>query len=334
MTGTEAGVSRSREVVSVIVPSWRRVDSLSRCLRALAAQSRAPNEVVVGVRRDDADSARAVESLARTYPVPLRLATSAESGVVAAMNAALAMCRADSTIIALTDDDTEPRRDWIERLAGCFADPTVGGAGGRDWQPHERGDRAVVGKVQWFGRTIGNHHLGAGPARDVDVLKGANCAYRAPLLRALKFDDRLAGAGAQLFWELALCLPIRRAGWRLVYDPAIAVEHHVEPRSDGDQLHRGVFASAPLSDAIHNETLVLLEHQRGVAWPATVAWALLVGTHHEPGLAQIPRLVLRGDRHAVARWRATVDGRVRGWRRWRAEKARETVLLPLPPAHS
>lgn len=305
-------------VVSVIVPSYRRVQSLERCLQAIAAQSRAPDEVIVGIRSDDADSARAVASIARHYVAPLRCASASVPGVVAAMNAALAACRADSAIIALTDDDTEPRRDWLERLAAYFDDPRVGGAGGRDWQPHERGDRAVVGRVQWFGRMIGNHHLGAGPARDVDVLKGANCAYRAPLLRALGFDTRLAGDGAQLFWELALCLPVRRAGWRLIYDPAIAVEHHVEPRSDGDQLHRGVFAPAPLSDATHNATLVLLENTRGFARVAFVIWALLVGTRHEPGLAQLPRLVLRGDRHVFARWRATLDGRMRGWRRWRA----------------
>jgi GT2 family glycosyltransferase len=319
------------KIVSVIVPSYRRVQSLERCLRALAAQSRVPDEVVVGIRSDDADSARAVEALARTFPSPLRCAGTPGPGVVAAMNAALLQCRADSDIIALTDDDTEPHRDWLERLAACFADPFVGGAGGRDWQPLERGDRAVVGKVQWFGRMIGNHHLGAGPARDVDVLKGANCAYRAPLLRSLGFDTRLAGQGAQLFWELALCLPIRRAGWRLVYDPAIAVEHHVEPRSDGDQLHRGVFAAAPLSDATHNETLVLLENRGGAARAAFMAWAFLVGTHHEPGLAQLPRLVIRGDRDAFSRWRAALDGRVRGWRRWRAEGSRPAAA-GVPPA--
>jgi GT2 family glycosyltransferase len=321
----------STSIVSVIVPTYRRVESLERCLRALAAQSRVPDEVVVGIRSDDADSSRAVESLARTFPAPLRAAATAESGVVAAMNAALSQCRVDSDVIALTDDDTEPRGDWIERLIGCFADPTVGGAGGRDWQPFERGDRPVVGKVQWFGRMIGNHHLGAGPARDVDVLKGANCAYRAPLLRALGFDTRLAGQGAQLFWELALCLPLRRAGWRLVYDPAIAVEHHVEPRSDGDQLHRGVFAPAPLSDATHNETLVLLENQGVGARAAFMIWAILVGTHHEPGLAQLPRLVIRGDRHAFARWRAALDGRLRGWRRWRAGGSRPAGR-DVPPA--
>jgi GT2 family glycosyltransferase len=254
----------AQTIVSVIVPSWRRVRSLERCLRAIAAQSRLPAEVVIGVRADDAESMRAVAALATVFPLQLRCATASEPGVVAAMNAALAACRTDAAIIAITDDDTEPRVDWIERLAACFAEPGVGGAGGRDWQPFERGDRAIVGKVQWFGRTIGNHHLGAGPARDVDILKGANCAYRAPLLRAVGFDTRLAGSGAQLYWELALCLPLRRAGWRLVYDPAIAVEHHVEPRDDGDQVHRGVFAPAPLSDATHNETLVLLEN-RGAA---------------------------------------------------------------------
>ena len=191
------------------MPSFRRAQSLERCVQAIAAQSRAPDEVIVGARVGDHETVRTVETLAREVSFPMRTALTEESGVVAAMNAALAVCRADCDIIALTDDDTEPRIDWLARLAACFADPRVGGAGGRDWQPYERGDRAVVGKVQWFGRTVGNHHLGAGPSRDVDVLKGANCAYRAALMRAIGFDSRLAGEGAQLFWELALCLQIR-----------------------------------------------------------------------------------------------------------------------------
>jgi GT2 family glycosyltransferase len=312
------------------VPSFQRAQSLERCVRAIAAQSRAPHELIVGVRAGDHDTIRAVERLAREVTFPMHAAPTEQSGVVAAMNAALAACRADGDIIALTDDDTEPHTDWIERLVACFADSGVGGAGGRDWQPYERGDRTIVGKVQWFGRTIGNHHLGAGPAREVDVLKGANCAYRAPLLRAIKFDTRLAGQGAQLFWELALCLPIRRAGWRLVYDPAIAVEHHVEPRSDGDQLHRGEFMAAPLTDAVHNETLVLLEYLHGAARAAFMLWASLIGTRHEPGVAQLPRLLLRGDSHTFARWRAVLVGRWRGWRHWRAERARARAHVPGP----
>jgi GT2 family glycosyltransferase len=330
MNSAAAAPKGSPEIVSVIVPSWRRVPSLERCLRALAAQSRLPAEVVIGVRMDDAESIRAVWILAATFPVPLQCAVAAQPGVVAAMNAALTACRSDAGIIAITDDDTEPRTDWLERLDAYFADPRVGGAGGRDWQPFERGDREVVGRVQWFGRTIGNHHLGSGPARDVDVLKGANCAYRAALLRASGFDMRLAGSGAQQYWELALCLPLRRAGWRLVYDPAIAVEHHVEPRDDGDQVHRGVFSAAPLSDATHNETLAFLENRRGFARAAFLTWAILIGTRHEPGVVQLAVLLLRGNRHAVARWRAVLNGRLRGLRRWRSD-GRRSITIPRAP---
>src|SRR3990170_258360 len=234
--------------VSVLVPSWRRPDALARCLRALAAQTRAPHEVVVGLRADDPDSARALDAMQAGFPVPLRRATTGEPGVIAAMNAALARCGGD--VVALTDDDA---------------------------------------------------------------------------------DARPAGSGAQLFWELALCLPLRRAGWRLIYDPAIAVEHHVAPRHDADQLHRGVFAAAPQADAVHNETLVLLEHLSAPAQLAFAAWAALVGTRAEPGLAQLARLAVRGDRQALSRWRATRAGRRRGWRAWRREDADAATKVPAPP---
>ncbi|MBI3568267.1 MAG: glycosyltransferase family 2 protein [Gemmatimonadetes bacterium] len=317
--------------VSVLVPSWRRPESLARCLRALSAQTAPPLEIVVGVRADDAETGAALDALEPALRVPVVRAPTDEPGVIAAMNAALARCRGD--VVALTDDDAEPRPDWLARIGAAFADPRVGGVGGRDWQPLERGDRTDVGRVQWFGRVIGNHHLGAGAPRPVDVLKGVDAAFRAPLLRALGFDTRLEGEGAQMFWELALCLPLRRAGWTLVYDPAIAVDHHIAPRHDDDQRHRGVFAARPQVQAVHNETLVLLGHQRGLARLAYLTWALLVGTRGEPGLAQLPRLLLRGDAHAGARWRATLAGRIRGWRHWMREpRAGAAARVQHPPA--
>lgn len=315
--------------VSVIVPSWRRPDDLGRCLRALAAQRVPPFEVIVGARAGDDQTVRAVQAAAERSAVPIRIAEVATPGVIAAMSAALAQVRGD--VVALTDDDAEPRADWIERLHAWFAMPAVGGVGGRDWQPTERGDRTDVGRVQWFGRVIGNHHLGAGPARPVDVLKGANMAIRTALARAVRFDGRLRGEGAQMFWELALCLPIRRAGWTLIYDPAIAVDHHIAPRHDADQRHRGVFVAGPQVDAVHNETLALLEHLAPVRRVAFAIWASAVGTRIEPGLAQVPRLLAAGDGHALAKFRSTVAGRVAGWRTWRAVGADAAARVPRPP---
>jgi cellulose synthase/poly-beta-1,6-N-acetylglucosamine synthase-like glycosyltransferase len=237
------------------------------------------------------------------------VATTTVAGVVAAMQAALDASTGE--IIALTDDDTRPFPSWIAGLLAHFAAaPDVAGVGGRDWQPYERGQARRVGTVQWFGRVIGNHHLGAGAARDVDVLKGANCAFRAPLLRAIGFDHRLRGSGAQLHWELGVCLPLRRAGWRLVYDPDVAVDHDVAPRHDADNLHRGVFTAAPLRDAVHNEAIALLEHGGIPARLLYLPWALAIGTGEAPGPLQCARGLWRGDRHAAQRWWAALRGRL------------------------
>lgn len=318
--------------ISVIVPSWRRPADLDRCLRALAAQCARPADVVVGARVGDDETTRVAQEAGRATGLKVTVVGTDESGVIAAMNAAVGACHGD--IIALTDDDAEPRPDWTERLVAAFADPRVGGVGGRDWQPLERGDRTDVGRVQWFGRVIGNHHLGAGPARPVDVLKGANIAIRAPLLAAAGFDVRLRGAGAQMFWEMALCLPIRRAGWTLIYDPAIAVDHHIAVRHDADQRHRGVFVAGPQVDAVHNATLILLEHLGGAQRLAFLVWAFLFGTRIEPGLLQIPRLLVTGDGSAFAKWRSTVAGRRAGLASWRAGRAVTPARIPSPPSRA
>ncbi len=313
--------------VSVLVPSYRRPDSLARCLAALGAQTQVPNEVIVGVRADDAETMGVVEA-AYAAGLPVRIATTSTPGVVASMQAALDAATGD--VIALTDDDARPFPTWIAGLLAHFTSATdVGGVGGRDWQPHERWDERRVGVVQWFGRVVGNHHLGAGPARTVDVLKGANCSFRAPLLRAVGFDDRLLGAGAQMYWELGVCLPLRRAGWRLIYDPAVAVDHDVAPRHGDDHLHRGVFAAPPLREAVHNETLELLDARGFLSRWVFMSWALLVGTPEGPGLVQLVRRALRGDSTATARWRAALAGRLAGWAT--ARRVPRRLAVPSPP---
>lgn len=300
------------ETLSVIVPTLARPDSLARCLRALAAQERPPEEVLVVTRADDEPSRAA----ARAVPLPattrLVLPEVSAPGVIVAMQAGLDA--ATGSIIALTDDDAEPAPEWARRLLAHFAadaaaDARVGGVGGLDRQPHERGSAAIVGRVQWFGRVIGRHHLGAGEARPVDLLKGVNCAFRASLLRAIGFDARLRGQGAQQHWELGVCLPMRRAGWTLIYDPLVHVLHHVEPRQGADQFHRGRFDADSLTHAVHNETLLILEHLPPLRRAAFRLWAMLAGTVDAPGLLNAVRLRAQGHPWAWDAWRAARRGR-------------------------
>lgn len=303
--------------VSVIVPTLQRPQSLGRCLRALVAQHHAPDQIVVVSRTGDWASRDAARAVPLPAPMRLLLPELDAPGVIAAMQLGLSV--ATGAVIALTDDDAAPAADWLARLVAHLArEPRLAGVGGLDLQPHERGAAGEVGQVQWFGRVIGRHHLGAGRAREVDLLKGVNCAFRAPLLRAVGFDPRLRGAGAQLHWELGVCLPLRRAGWRLLYDPAAMVTHHVEPRAGADQFHRGTFDADSLTDAVHNETLLLLEHLSPPARAAFRAWSVLAGTVDAPGLLNAARLRAQGHQWAWDAWRAARRGRALGRATWRA----------------
>lgn len=132
------------------------------------------------VRDTDAETWQFLAQL-NALNLPLHTVKVTQPGVVAALNAGLAAVEGD--IVSITDDDAAPHPDWLERIAAYFtSDSRLGGLGGRDWVYHgsklEDESRPVVGQLQWFGRVIGNHHLGVGEPREVDILKGVNMSFR------------------------------------------------------------------------------------------------------------------------------------------------------------
>ena len=304
--------------ISVVIPTYRRPKDLARCLEALEKQKRPADQVLVTVRDTDTETSTFLESF-NPQLLPLRITKVSVSvpGVVAAMN--VGMDAACGDIIAFTDDDAAPHTDWLERIEAHFlSDSNIGGVGGRDWVYHgtelEEGERQVVGQVQWFGRVIGGHHLGVGEAREVDVIKGVNMSFRRSAIAQMHFDPRMQGTGAQVHFELAFSLALKRAGWKLIYDPKVAVNHYPAQRFDEDQ--RNVFNDIALLNAIHNETLVLLEHLPPTRRAVFLLWAVLVGTRESLGLVQYLRFLpgegLLAGQKLLTSWR----GRWQGWWSW------------------
>lgn len=302
---------------TVIVPTYKRPDDLLRCLDALKQQTKPPVRVVV-VRRD-IDSA--TEAMLAAYdpgtlPMVIRIVT--VPGVVAALNEGLAAATGD--IVAMTDDDAAPHADWLERIAGHFlVNARVGGVGGRDhifmgdrrddWPPEAR-----VGISTWYGRTYGNHNAGIGPAREVESLKGVCMAFRRAAIGALRFDRRLRGQGAQVANEYLFGGAIRRAGWLLIYDPAIGVDHFPAQRHDSDD--RGQIDRLALRDMMHNATLGYLEYL-----PFTRTLAILLnhtfwGARTQPGLFAAIAHSLRGRRQMWLGFGEVVAGQLEAIGTW------------------
>ncbi len=309
----------------VIVPTYRRPNDLARCLEALQNQTHKADEVIVTVRDTDEETWKFLETY-RTEQLPLRIVTVNVPGVVAAMNLGFETAQGD--IISVTDDDAAPHADWLERIEAHFAaNDRLGGLGGRD-HIHINGIRQdptthpvappIVGQLQWVGRMVGNHHIGEGTVRPVNILKGVNMSLRKAALSDLRCEEQLKGTGAQVHFEVALSLGMQQQGWQLLYDPAVAVDHYLSQRFDEDQ--RNTFNAVACSNIAHNETFILLTHLPPLRRVVYVLWALLVGVRGTPGFVQVLRFLPTEREIVLQRWLATVQGRWQGWQTWQATR--------------
>jgi GT2 family glycosyltransferase len=292
--------------ISVLVPTYRRPGDLTRCLQSIAAQSRPPDAVIVVCRENDFETRDALSG--GEIGIPISLVHVRATGVVAALNAGLARISGD--VVAITDDDAAPRADWLKRIEEHFMRlPEIGGVGGRDYVHGDswHADSVSVGILEWFGRQVGNHHLGIGSPRYVDMLKGVNMSFRIAAIGEVRFDERLRGSGAQVHNELAFCLALGRKGWRFLYDPEVAVDHYPAQRFDEDQRSQKSLLAA--SNSAFNETLTLLDHLPILVQPVFLLWAILIGARDLPGIAQCVRLALKGEA-AWVRLPAVLRGRL------------------------
>lgn len=298
---------------TVVVPTFKRPHDLIRCLTALKQQCSNPYEVLVIVREDDAETWSALAQFPPEH-LPLKTRTVNQPGVVAAMNTGLAAASGD--FIAFTDDDAAPHPDWVQKIEAQFAERSdVGGVGGRDIiqnpKPWFLGSSEIVGQLQWHGRLIGNHHKGIGAAREVDILKGVNMSFRRSAVGELRFDHRMLGSGAQVHFEVAFCLALKRKGWKLIYDPAILVDHHLAQRFDEDQRYE--FNATAYSNLVHNETVAVMEHLSALQQLVFLLWSVFIGTRDAYGLVQSVRFFRRDGQIAWRKWWLCLKGRWQGW---------------------
>jgi len=124
----------------------------------------------------------------------------------------------------------------------------------------------------------------------------------------------MRGTGAQAHFEVAFCLALKRAGWKLIYDPKVGVNHYVAQRFDEDQRYS--FNQIALTNLVYNETLILLEYLSPVQRSVFLIWAVLVGTRAAPGFLQWLRFLPKQGNLSGQKYLASLQGRWEGWWSW------------------
>lgn len=149
------------------------------------------------------------------FPEARVLVQECNRGPAAARNRAIRA--ASGELLAFTDDDCVPPGDWLRRHELLHADARVGAAGGLQVASapnfFDRFDMARY--PAWYGAAAG-----AAPTES-DVLYANNLSVRREVLEQVGlFDERfLSGEDPELARRIA------GAGWVLLRDPGLRVEH-------------------------------------------------------------------------------------------------------------
>lgn len=293
--------------LDIVVPTFCRPARLRQCLKAIAAQEQAPDAVRVVVRSSDRSTLIAWPGIRTDHP-KTQLVLVDGPGVIAAMTAGISASGAE--IVAFTDDDAMPRSDWIARLEAHFRDPEVGAVGGRDLLPGQSdAAETEVGLFRSFGRIVGNHHLGAGPVRNVHFLKGVNMAFRRAAL-VMPRPGVLKGSGAQAHFEIFICQWARAHGWTVLYDPLLIVDHYPEERNGIDARLRPAMRSVYHSS--YNELVSATAFTPLAAVACRILYSLLVGNQSAPGIVRGFAGLISKDLEVLRRVPPSFAGKLHG----------------------
>ena len=294
-------MSTRHVAVSVAISTRNRAEALDRCLHALHAGERSPDEIVV-VDQSDGDRSAEVAARHGTSGLPVVYVRHDGRGLGASQN--VAFSRASHAIVAVIDDDCVAAPGWLSAIASVLGERAdLDGVTGRVLPLDPSGERtfAVSSRVSDVRREF------ASGALPWEVGSGNNFALRrAAFAHVGGCDERLGpGSPAQGGVDMDLFHRLVRAGSRILYEPSIVVYHErqtrAERRARRPMYGRGMGAA------------IALWHRSGDRDARSV-------------LAAWVRLRLRQMRLASARgdWRdvgdeltmlaSTVGGLIQGWR--------------------
>jgi GT2 family glycosyltransferase len=270
--------------LSIVVPTYQRPHHVRPLIAALEELAPAPVEVLYVVREADGPTREALRDI--HTPLPIREAYVTVPGNLPPVQLGCAEARGD--VIAILDDDARPTSDWARRIIERFTkDARLGILAGRvreDFRalpepPAGAGPR--FGRVAWPGRPplAFTAFEFDGGAFEVVGARGANMAIRRQVVPQLEFDLRL-NVGSGRFYENDLCWQAREAGWRVLYDPTVVVDHFPDPAGHRD----GKAAVAHHAFTVgHNWTLIALKHLDTPTRMAFVPHWFLWGSSTSPG---------------------------------------------------
>jgi GT2 family glycosyltransferase len=210
--------------VSVVVALWNKAHFTLRCLQALLQQQGPSFEIILV---DNASTDETSELLARLDGC-LILKNTVNEGFLIACNQGAAAARGRALLLLNSDAFVRPNA-LANALDALDADPSVGAVGGRLILPSGRLQEA--GGIVWSDAQTHGYGRGLEPEadeamfrREVDYCSGAFLMTRLAAWRELGGFDEIYAPG--YYEEADYCMRLRQAGYSVVFEPSVAVDHY------------------------------------------------------------------------------------------------------------
>jgi GT2 family glycosyltransferase len=211
-------------MLSVVICAFNGERWLRACLRSLQ-RAQGMFEIIVVDNGSADDGAGMVE---REFAEARVIRTGENLGFAGGNNVGIQAARGE--VIVLLNQDTEVEPESLERIAAAFAaDARIGAVGCKLLYPDRKTIQHAGAVIFPNGNTM---HVGVGEEdrgqydepRESEYVTGAALGLRRVALEEVGLLD--AGYFPAYFEELDLLMRMRRAGWKVWYEPRAVVVHH------------------------------------------------------------------------------------------------------------
>ena len=209
--------------LSIIIVLYNQAALTLQCLQSLADNVGIEQEIIIV---DNASTDETPELLRRVFGIQV-ISNTENVGFLKAVNLAAASARGEYLLLLNNDTEVFPGvlRQAINHMA---QDSQIGALGGRILLLD--GTLQEAGNIVWQDGSCLGYGRGAAPdaapyrfQRDVDYCSGAFLLTRTQLFRDMQgFDEAYAPA---YYEETDYCLRLWKAGYRVVFDPAVVIRH-------------------------------------------------------------------------------------------------------------
>lgn len=256
--------------VSIIIPTYKRIESLMRLLHSLKNALQVNDEIIVVEQGEPhrEEIQRVLKRISKHYHYIYESLPSPSH----AKN--IGLKHASGDVVLFFDDDVVPFKNIIEAHMRNYTDSRIGGVCGRCITVGQTPEpqRQHVGRISWIGGFSDGYSSTI--RQEIDTVIGCNASFRRSLIADIGgFDEQFTGNAMRE--ESDLSLRVKARGYSIVFDPKAQVTHMRE-ESGGARKIEGRMEW--YFHFFSNETYFFLKHRTPWLLPAFLftrgEWAL------------------------------------------------------------